>query len=123
MGLGLIVVSACNSRPVTADDSNEATQEIHVQLTTNPDTPRVGNVELALSIKDQNGQPVEGALVNITADHIDMSGMIMSGLATDQGGGIYAITADFSMSGNWKINVNVSTDEKSIEMDIPLIIH
>jgi hypothetical protein len=40
--------------------------------------------------------------------------------ATDQGGGKYAIKANFSMSGNWKITVYVRKDGLDVKQDIPI---
>ena len=64
-----------------------------------------------------------GAKVDISADHTDMSGMSMNGLATEQENGEYAITADFSMSGTWKIIVSVQKEsldfKKDFQMTIP----
>jgi hypothetical protein len=40
-----------------------------------------------------------------------MSGMGMSGAATDQGSGRYSLNANFSMTGNWKLTVYVRNDE------------
>jgi hypothetical protein len=52
-----------------------------------------------------------------------MTGMGMSGAATDQGGGRYSINANFSMTGNWKVTVYVRNDQgldykKDIELKI-----
>jgi hypothetical protein len=49
--------------------------------------------------------------VDVSADHTDMTGMSMSGAATDQGLGKYSINANFSMSGNWKLTVYVRNDQ------------
>ena len=78
----------------------------------------MGDMELILTITDANANPIEGAKVDVSVDHIDMTGMGMSGLATDQGGGKYAINANFSMSGNWKLTVYVRKDGLDYKEDI-----
>jgi FtsP/CotA-like multicopper oxidase with cupredoxin domain len=64
----------------------------------------------------------EGATVNVSADHTDITGMGLSGAATDQCAGKYSIKANFSMSGNWKIKVYVRKDglDYSEEIDLPV---
>ena len=82
----------------------------------------VGNVELVFTITDPDGNPIEGATMDVSADHTDMTGMTMGGAATDQGGGKYAIKADFSMSGNWKLTVYVRKDGLDYKEDIDLTV-
>jgi hypothetical protein len=82
----------------------------------------VGNVTLTLHLTGKDGSPLEGARVDVAVDHTDMTGMSMSGPATEQEAGQYAINADFSMSGNWKITVYVRTDSLDYQEDFDLII-
>ena len=85
-----------------------------------PDPPVVGDVLLYFNVVDDQGQPVTGAEVNVMADHTDMSGMTMQGNATDQGKGIYAITTNFSMAGQWKITVQIKNEALDYKQDIDL---
>ena len=82
----------------------------------------MGDIELVFNITDSNGKPIEGATVDVTATHIDMTGMDMSGAATEQGTGKYAINANFSMSGNWKLKVYVRKEgvDYSEEIELPV---
>ena len=115
------ILTACGS-PTQSQNGSEPIPEVTVELKTNPEPPTIGNIELQVDILDANGQPLEGATVDVSADHTDMRGMTMSGLATAQGNGRYAITADFSMSGNWKINVYVRTDSLDVMEEFSLIV-
>jgi len=114
-----VLLSGCASLATSAKPQAET---INITLNTNPKTPLVGNNEIILEIQDPNGQPLTGAKVDVSADHTDMSGMIMNGLATEQERGQYAIIADFSMSGNWKITVTVQKDDLEIKRDFQMII-
>jgi len=87
-----------------------ASRPVNIKIETDPSPAIMGDMELVLNITDANGNPIEGATVDVSADHTDMSGMNMSGLATDQGGGRYSIKANFSMSGNWKVTVYIRKD-------------
>lgn len=120
--LSLIVsaagLTACSASP--AAEAAPASANISISLTTNPSPPKVGNVELLFKALDRNGQPLTGADFDVIADHIDMKGMTMHGKAAEQGNGMYAITANFSMSGNWKLSVQVKKDNLDEKLDIPL---
>jgi len=89
---------------------------------TNPTPAKVGDVEIILSVKDVQGNLITGAAVSVFADHTDMMGMNMTGQATEQGEGRYAIQANFSMSGNWMLKVDVKQDGQSVVQEIPLLI-
>ena len=115
-----VLLAACSSsKPAEAAPVNAP---VSISLATNPDPAKVGDVELRFTVLDTQGLPVSGADVDVFADHIDMAGMTMHGKATEQGDGVYAITANFSMDGNWKLTVQVKKDNLDYQMDIPIVI-
>ena len=95
-----------------------ASRDVNIVITSNPSPAMTGDVELLLTITDKAGNLMEGATVEIAADHTDMSGMGMSGRATDQGGGKYSIKASFDESGNWMLTVKVTKDSLQYKEDI-----
>ena len=100
-----IVLAACGSAATPAADNSA--KPANIKLESKPSPASVGDAELIFTITDASGNPIEGATVDVSADHTDMSGMGMNGTATDQGFGKYSINANFSMSGNWKLTVYV----------------
>ena len=102
-----ILLAAC-AGSATPDSS---AKPVNIKVESDPSPAVVGDAELVLTVTDANGNPIEGARVDVSADHTDMSGMGMSGAATDQGSGRYSIHANFSMTGNWKLTVYVRNDE------------
>lgn len=120
----LVVIStllaACGSAatPVSTTSSKPA----NIKVETNPTPAVMGDMELVLTISDADGKPIEGATVDVSAVHTDMTGMDMSGVATDQGGGRYSIRPNFSMSGNWKLTVYVRKEglDYKEEIDLPV---
>jgi len=111
--VGLFVVlsgllAACGSSTTLTVGS--AGKSVNIKVESSPSPAIVGDAELIFTITDAQGNPIEGARVDVSADHTDMSGMSMSGAATDQGAGKYSINASFSMSGNWKLTVYVRND-------------
>jgi hypothetical protein len=102
-----VLLAACGGAATPAATSGKP---VNITVETNPNPPVMGDIELVLSVTDAKGNPIEGATVDVSADHTDMTGMDMSGAATEQGNGKYAIKANFSMSGNWKLKVYVRKD-------------
>jgi hypothetical protein len=115
-----LLLAACGSNAAPA--SVDSDRPVNINVETDPDPAAMGDIELVLNVTDSAGKPIEGATVDVTATHIDMAGMDMSGAATEQGSGKYAINANFSMSGNWKLKVYVRKDglDYSEEIDLPV---
>lgn len=114
-----VLITACSN---VTTGQNPPAQTISIILNTDPITPIVGSNKLIMEIQNTNGQPLSGAKVDVSADHKDMSGMSMAGLATEQENGRYSITADFSMSGTWNITVSVQKESLVYQKDFELII-
>jgi uncharacterized GH25 family protein len=114
-----VLITACSN---VTTGQNPPAQTVSITLNTDPITPVVGSNIVIVDIQNNNGQPLSGAKVDVSADHKDMSGMSMTGLATEQSSGRYSITADFSMSGKWNINVVVQKESLVYEKDFELII-
>lgn len=115
-----ILLAACgnNAAPTSADSG----KPVKINVETDPNPAAIGDIELVLNVTDSAGKPIEGATVDVTAIHLDMAGMDMSGAATEQDAGKYAINANFSMSGNWKLKVYLRKDglDYSEEIDLPV---
>jgi hypothetical protein len=108
------VLAACGSAP--ADTTS--TKQVNIQLETNPTPAVTGDVELIFTITDASGTAIEGAKVDVSADHPSMAGMGMSGQATDLGGGKYSIKANFTDPGDWKLTVYVRNGELDYKEEI-----
>ncbi len=97
-----------------------------VALTTKPDPPVAGQVELIVTIKDVSQQAVDGAAVNILASHSSMANMLTQQQATSIGNGQYRTIFDFSQGsqGDWRVTVEVrnaqpTTLRKNFVITIP----
>lgn len=104
-----ILLAACGSAATPAAESSA--RPVNIKVESRPSPAAVGDAELIFTITDGSGNPIEGASVDVSADHTDMTGMTMGGAASDQGFGRYSINANFSMSGNWKLTVYVRNDQ------------
>jgi len=113
-----VVLAACGSTAMPADTSSSG--QVNIKLETNP-TPAVkGDIELIFTITDASGASIEGAKVDVNAEHPSMAGMGMSGQATEQGGGKYSIKANFSDSGDWVLTIYVRKGELDYKEEIEL---
>lgn len=117
-----VFLAACGSGSTATSAPQDSRKLVNIKVDTNPKPAAIGDIELMLNITDASGNPIEGATVDVTATHTDMAGMDMSGAATEQGAGKYAINANFSMSGNWKLKVYVRKEglDYSEEVDLPV---
>lgn len=104
-----VFLAACGNPATSAPQTSD--KPVNIKVETNPTPAAMGDIELILNITDATGKAIESATVDVTATHTDMTGMDMSGAATEQGSGRYAINANFSMSGNWELKVYVRKDE------------
>jgi len=110
---GALILSACSS-----SGSAQPTPSPQIILTTNPNPPMKGSVELIVDVKGAQGQPIDGADVRVLSSHTTMSGMDQQGQATAQGNGRYAITADMAgMAGEWLITVQVRKGDLYLAQD------
>ncbi len=112
------LLAACGGSAPAAESSSA--KDVNIVVTSNPSLAAVGDVELSLTVTDKDGNPIEGATVNVAAEHPSMAGMGMSGQATEQGGGKYSIKANFSDPGDWVLTVSVTKDSLDYKEDIEL---
>lgn len=108
------LVGAC-SAPPAAGPTPASSGQTAITVSTNPNPPNsAAETELVIDVKDANGQPLSGATVTIMADMMAHSMGLMQGQATEQGNGRYATFVPFSMSGDWKVTVEVRDSQKSL---------
>ena len=117
---GALVLSACGGSAGSASPTTGAASA-QITLSTNPNPPAMGPVELIVDVKNVQGQSLDGADVLVLASHTSMSGMDQQGQASAQGNGRYAITADLSrMDGEWLITVQVRKDDLNLAQDFKI---
>jgi len=115
-----VLLAACGTGNEATPAPASSGKPVNIEVETNPNPAAMGDIELVLNITDAGGNPIEGATVDVTATHTDMTGMDMSGAATEQGSGNYAINANFSMSGNWELKVYVRKEGLDYSEEIDL---
>jgi hypothetical protein len=116
IALSLLLV-ACGGSAIPAA---QAAPKTTIKMQSNPNPAKAGAIELNFMITDQNGASLEGAKVMVNANHPTMSGMSMNGAPTEQGGGKYAIKANFKDSGTWKIMLEISKGDLNDKQELNL---
>ena len=111
-----VLLTACGG--AANSTATNSAKPVNIKVESNPNPAMVGDAELVFTITDADGNPIEGANVDVSAEHTDMTGMGLSGPATDQGGGKYAINANFQHTGNWNLTVYVRKDGLDYKEDI-----
>ena len=112
-----VLLAACGSSSAPAAES-ASSKDVNIVFASVPSPAGVGDVQLLFTVTDKDGNPLEGATVNVAAEHPSMAGMGMSGQATDQGGGKYSIKANFTDPGDWVLTVTVTKDSLDYKEDI-----
>ena len=101
-----IALVACVGRGGTGDFGADRAQ---IDLQTAPSRPTVGVAQLALTLADPSGTPLDGATVEIegTMTHAGMKPVLAQ--ARGQGEGRYQVDAfTFTMAGDWLLIVKVT---------------
>ncbi|MHB1462467.1 MAG: FixH family protein [Armatimonadota bacterium] len=101
--------SAPAASSTTALGSQQAAGPFEVTLSANPSAPKVGKVEFTANVVEK-GQPVKNAKVNLT---LEMAGMSGHSVALASMGDHYMGSADMSMAGEWKANVEITAGSQS----------
>lgn len=101
-----VALAGCGT---TQQPANAETGGLVIELTTKPDPPVAGQVELIVTLMDSSQQAVEGAAVNLLASHSSMANMLTQKQATSIGNGQYSTIFDFSQGsqGDWRVTVEV----------------
>jgi Cu(I)/Ag(I) efflux system membrane fusion protein len=106
--LGL-ALAACGSH---SDTTVIRASGIEMRVSGEPASPRVGSNELRVELRDAQGQPIEGALLEAKVQMPAMGAMPpMGGPAKvrELGGGRYLASYRIDMGGSWRLEVAVRT--------------
>ncbi|MDH5526572.1 MAG: FixH family protein [Nitrospirota bacterium] len=121
VGLAALLCAACTA---PADHTGTAgTYTVTVRAEPNP--AALGDTHLTVTVTDANGKAVPDAMVTA---RMFMAGMPMNTdddllPGTPQGKGRYVAAGEFSMGGNWQVEVSVTPDNgKSVTATFPYTI-
>ena len=84
-----------------------ASSPVKITATT-ASAPKVGDNPLTISITDGQGKPVTGAIITTSVAMTSMDMGTTHPTVTEKDGGQYAVTANFSMAGPWRVKVKAT---------------
>lgn len=104
---GVLLLSACaGQQSATSSASTPGGPKIELAGTTPAPCP-ASRCQVAVTVKDVQGQPIENADVRYEARHTGMGMGSTSATAENRGGGRYEGAVNFSMTGDWNVGVQV----------------
>lgn len=115
----LVLLAGCRqSAQPTATNSPGVT----IQLAADPDKPAVGKVTLVVTLTNA-GKPIDGATVSVKGD-MNMAGMQpVLGETKDSTNGVYRIPFEWTMGGDWFVDVTVTLpDGTTAKQTFPFIV-
>jgi nitrogen fixation protein FixH len=102
------------SAPTKAAPPHGASGGLQVTAKVGAGTAAVGDNKVQLTILDAAGKPLVGAKVTAAVEMTSMDMGVMNPTVKEIGNGVYATTANFGMSGPWKITVRVTASGKPV---------
>lgn len=98
---------------------NAPTQQISVDFSTEPTSPRKGENKVRVKLTGSDGKPVTGAQVTATFFMPAMPAMGMAAMRNaltlaDKGNGLYEGTLRLQSGGTWQVSVTVQRDGQTI---------
>jgi hypothetical protein len=104
--VGLFIAACRPSEPANAD--------LTISLSISPEPSEVGEAEVVVQVSDAQGNPVTDATVSIRGD-MTHAGMqpVLRGTSEHDGGGIYRLPYEWTMAGDWFVEVTVTRPDGS----------
>ena len=98
---------------------NQSSEQIVMELSTQPSPPHKGDNTLRVKLSGKNGAPITGAQVNVTFFMPAMPAMGMAAMKTevelkDLGGGVYEGAGNLGSGGTWQVTVTARKDGHAI---------
>lgn len=100
-----VFIAGCTSSTPTSEN---AVEDVKVDLAIKPDPPKVGDAEAVVTLKDKDGKPIRGATVKLEGNmnHAGMQPVFADAREIDAGQ--YQATLKFTMGGDWFILITGS---------------
>lgn len=117
--VGLLLIIALALAGCTRASTRDSGLTITMEVTPNP--PTVGMTTIDLQVLETNGQPVEGARVEVEGSMTHAGMTPETATADELAPGRYRAMVPLSMSGDWLITVAVRmADGQVVEQTLPL---
>ena len=117
-----IYISGCSSPNLTPLDEVKTDTHI-VQISMQPDPPKLKENNIFIHISNSKGNPITKANVMVSFNMPAMASMAaMNGKATvsDQGNGLYMAKFNLPFEGPWTIDIEIKADQETIRRSYSL---
>lgn len=105
----------------SSPSTTSAGGDYQLSFVTSPNPPIAGKDLLTITVEDSAGKPIDDATVTFDINMTTMNMGAQNGTATPQGNGTYALYANFSMRGPWKVVTLVTlSDGQTLNKDFTL---
>jgi hypothetical protein len=108
VGLALLVVLSAGACGRSQSAVTETKDDYRITFATNPAAPGQGEGTVVVSIKDKQGQPVDGAQVSIEANMSHAGMTPVSASSASSTGGQYRLPINWTMGGSWYVDVKMT---------------
>ncbi len=103
----LLLTAACGGQQAASTSSSKPGGPKIELAGTTPSPCPAARCQVAVLVKNDQGQPIENADVRYDARHTSMGHGGVSAVAENRGTGRYEGTVNFSMAGDWNVGVQV----------------
>jgi hypothetical protein len=97
----LLLLPGCERQGVKTDEATE----VKVELTVEPSPPAMGEALLELYLEDDEGNPIEGADLEIKGDMTHAGMEPVFGQFEEFAGGYYHANFEWTMGGDWIVTI------------------
>ncbi len=96
-----------------------------VQPSTKPDTAKVGKNAFDFTVKDSKGMPVKGLKIKASVFMTSMDMGTTNPSVQDKGKGLYSLSPEFSMTGPWRLKMDIAlpdgkTETHNVDFDVQM---
>lgn len=99
--LAAMALAGCGRAARAADEA----PELALELAVGPAPARVGPAVVALTLRDPNDRPVEGAALSLRGDMAHAGMVPVLAEADETGPGVYTADLAWTMAGDWTVTV------------------
>ena len=119
VGLLIILVPACGR----IQTGQEQDSEVSIELTVEPAQPAAGPTQLIITLTDQNGQPIDNAVLEIEGNMTHAGMVPVFAQTTDGENGRYVVPFEWTMGGDWTLTVDVLLEDgRTISREFPVTV-
>lgn len=104
--IGILIVIVAGISFVVQKSADEGDEEVKIKLYSDPFPMVVGQMNLMISITDENGQPIEGVDVHVTTQHSQFGSPAISDTSRRYEDGYYYMPVFWEMMGKASVIIN-----------------